>query len=76
MLPSSSRLLIEEVCASMRAHATSLSHVCRTVNGWARASHAERVRARGRGDPNSVRVILRSTLDTVSWWQEGIKTLD
>ena len=60
----------------MRAHATSLPHICRTVNGWARASHAESVRARGSGDPNSVRVVLRSTFDTVSWGQERIETLD
>ena len=43
-----------------------------------RPASADRVNrgARGSSDPDAVGVVLQATLDTVSWWKEGIKSLN
>lgn len=60
----------------MGSHTTRRPHLCRRIHGRARASHAECVCTRRRGNSNSVRVILSPTLDTISRRQKGIEALD
>lgn len=82
LLPATSRLL-EEIGSSVRSHAVAASttavrwaHFCRSIHGGTRTGHAQRVGSRGRGNPDSIRVVLCSALNPIPRGQEGIESLD